>query len=254
MEIKSGSIGSHVKHWQISLAILATLSASLALADDFKTINGKEYKNATVSRVEPDGLVLKFSRGIVKVPFTELSEELRRKYNYDPGAARAFTAETQRQADLNSQTGREEGQRAAQKTPDHSNSLLLQYHSPEELAAAAHKAARAKMFSPEEENAELAKIPPGGALEVRLSSITIDTANPKWLTYVIGNAAGEVLQRKQGTDMVPSSESEISLWLGFDYVPLPAFNDSLRVRVYHEIFGSLGDYVVQRSGEVTRAH
>jgi hypothetical protein len=34
---------------------------SLALADDFKTIDGKEYKNATVSRVEPDGLVITFS-------------------------------------------------------------------------------------------------------------------------------------------------------------------------------------------------
>jgi len=36
-----------VKHWQTALVILAALSASLALADDFKTINGKEYKNAT---------------------------------------------------------------------------------------------------------------------------------------------------------------------------------------------------------------
>jgi hypothetical protein len=33
-----------------TIAILATLSAVLlALAEDFKTINGKEYKNATVS-------------------------------------------------------------------------------------------------------------------------------------------------------------------------------------------------------------
>jgi hypothetical protein len=32
---------------------------SLALADDFKTINGKQHKDATVSRVEPDGIVLK---------------------------------------------------------------------------------------------------------------------------------------------------------------------------------------------------
>jgi hypothetical protein len=34
-----------------TLAILAALSASLALAEDFKTVNGKEYKDATVSRV-----------------------------------------------------------------------------------------------------------------------------------------------------------------------------------------------------------
>jgi hypothetical protein len=46
-----------------TLAILAALFASIALADDFKTINGREYKNATVSRVERDGIVLKSKSG-----------------------------------------------------------------------------------------------------------------------------------------------------------------------------------------------
>ncbi|PYL70082.1 MAG: hypothetical protein DMF22_10235, partial [Verrucomicrobia bacterium] len=77
-----------------TLAILATLFASIALADDFKTVNGKEYKNATLSRVEPDGIVIKFSGGIVKIPFTELSKELQEKYNYNAEAAEKFTAES----------------------------------------------------------------------------------------------------------------------------------------------------------------
>ena len=53
-----------MKYLQTTLAMLAVLSASLALAEDFKTINGKEYKNATVSRAEPDGVVLKSKSGI----------------------------------------------------------------------------------------------------------------------------------------------------------------------------------------------
>jgi hypothetical protein len=109
------------------------------------------------------------------------------------------------------------------------------------------------MFSPEEENAELAKVPPGGGLRVTLYSITIDTADPKWLTYVIGSSSGEVLERKKGGHDFPSYESEFR-WRGFDYVELPAFDDSLRVRVYHEVLGNLGDYVVQRNGQVMRAH
>jgi hypothetical protein len=40
-----------VKRWYVHLAVLATLSTSTSLAEDFKTINGKEYKDATVSRV-----------------------------------------------------------------------------------------------------------------------------------------------------------------------------------------------------------
>src|SRR6266481_2797092 len=70
--------------------ILIVCLASVALADDFKTISGKEYKNATVSRVQPDGIVITFSGGIVKIPFTELSPEIQMKYGYDPKAAEDF--------------------------------------------------------------------------------------------------------------------------------------------------------------------
>jgi hypothetical protein len=70
-----------MKHWQTAVAILGALSASLALAEDFKTVNGKEYKNATVSRVEADGIVIKFHGGIAKIFYVELpprnSKEIR---------------------------------------------------------------------------------------------------------------------------------------------------------------------------------
>jgi len=36
-----------VKTWQTALAIFVALSASFTLADDFKTLDGKEYKDAT---------------------------------------------------------------------------------------------------------------------------------------------------------------------------------------------------------------
>jgi hypothetical protein len=220
----------------LALVILCFASiASVALADDLQTINGKKYKNATVTRIEPDGVVIKFSAGIVKIPFTDLSEELRRKYNYDPQAAKQFAAD-------------EQEERGASQTTLSDSDLVLQYDPPERLAAAVRKAAQEKMFSPEEEKAELAKVPSGGALEVTLSSMTIDKANPQLLTYVISNSAGQVLERKQGTWTAPS---EVGLfpyvWVGFDYVPLPAFNGSLRVRVYHEILGNLGDHVFERN-------
>jgi len=54
-----------VKYWK-PLPILAVICISLSEADDFKTINGKEYKNATITRVEPDGIVLKMKSGISK--------------------------------------------------------------------------------------------------------------------------------------------------------------------------------------------
>jgi len=50
----------------MTIAILATLSVPLVLADDFKIINGKEYKNVTVSRVEADGIVLRTKTGCTR--------------------------------------------------------------------------------------------------------------------------------------------------------------------------------------------
>jgi hypothetical protein len=81
VESKSGRI-RRVKHWKAMLASLATLYASIALADDFKTVNGKEYKNATVTRVEPDGIVLKTKSGITKVYFTELPKDVQERFHY----------------------------------------------------------------------------------------------------------------------------------------------------------------------------
>jgi len=78
---------------KIALAILAALSVSIALADDFKTIDGKEYKNVTVSRVEPDGIVLKSKSGISKVYFTELPKEVQERFHYDPQKAATYSAD-----------------------------------------------------------------------------------------------------------------------------------------------------------------
>lgn len=74
-----------------AIAILATLSAaSLALADDFKTNDGKEYKDATVTRIEPDGIVVKAKSGISKLYFVELPKEVQQRFNYNPQQAAAF--------------------------------------------------------------------------------------------------------------------------------------------------------------------
>ena len=72
-----------------TLLILAATSASLALADDFKTTNGKEYKNAIVTQVDVDGIVVKAKTGISKLYFTELPEDVQKQYHYDPATAAA---------------------------------------------------------------------------------------------------------------------------------------------------------------------
>ena len=104
-----------MKYSKTPLAILAALSASLALADDFKTIDGKEYKNVTVSRVEPDGIVLKSKSGILKVYFTELPKEVQERFHYDAQQAAQYTAQTIEENKLSRQQEAEEAQKRAEQ-------------------------------------------------------------------------------------------------------------------------------------------
>jgi hypothetical protein len=58
------------------------VSASLGLADDFKTIDGKIYKDATISHVEADGIVIKTKTGISKIYFVELPKDVQERFHY----------------------------------------------------------------------------------------------------------------------------------------------------------------------------
>ena len=75
------------------LTFLIVCFASVAVADDFKLINGREYKDATVSRVEPDGIVLRTKSGIAKVYFVELPKEDQEQFHYNPAMASAYSAQ-----------------------------------------------------------------------------------------------------------------------------------------------------------------
>ena len=64
------------------IAALLVLSASFALGEDFKTVNGKLYKDATITRVEGDGIVIRTKTGISKIYFVELPKEVQEKFHY----------------------------------------------------------------------------------------------------------------------------------------------------------------------------
>jgi hypothetical protein len=81
VESKRGRI-CRVTCWATTLALLAVLLTSLAAAEDFKTINGKEYKDATISRVEADGIVVKTKTGLSKIYFVELPKDVQERFHY----------------------------------------------------------------------------------------------------------------------------------------------------------------------------
>ena len=75
----------------LTFSILSLIST--VFADDFKTLNGKEYKDASVSRVEPDGIVLKAKSGVIKVYFTELPKDVQERFHYDSEKAASYSSE-----------------------------------------------------------------------------------------------------------------------------------------------------------------
>ena len=73
-----------MKKCAAGLTILAFLSATLARAEDFKTVRGKVYKDATIIRVDADGIVLKTKTGISKVYFIELPSDVQQRFHPTP--------------------------------------------------------------------------------------------------------------------------------------------------------------------------
>jgi len=74
------------------VAFLVFCFTTVALADDFKLVNGKEYQDVTVNRVEPDGVVLRTKSGISKIYFVELPKEVQERFHYNAAIASAYSA------------------------------------------------------------------------------------------------------------------------------------------------------------------
>ena len=112
------------------ILVLLILFASVVFADDFKTVNGKEYKNATVTGVEADGIVVKTKGGISKVYFAELPTDVQERFHYDPNKAAAAQAAGLRQAqevnEFNKQAEELEKQRNAASKEQQAQSVQLQ--------------------------------------------------------------------------------------------------------------------------------
>jgi chromosome segregation ATPase len=96
-----------------------------ALSDDFKTVNGKEFKDATITRVEPDGIVVKTKSGMSKVYFAELPKEVQERFHYDPQQASTYSAE-QAANYAAYQNQQAEAQRQREEAAAKNNALLAQ--------------------------------------------------------------------------------------------------------------------------------
>jgi hypothetical protein len=84
--------------------ILLMLCAAICRAEEtlsFKTVDGREYKNVTINRVDASGLQVATDDGIERIPAKMLPPDLQKRFGFDPAAAAAYDAKVaamQRQA------------------------------------------------------------------------------------------------------------------------------------------------------------
>src|SRR5262245_8954178 len=105
------------------LTLLVLCSTSAVFAEDFKTVNGKEYKDATLTRVEPDGIVVKTNSGVTKIYFAELPKDVQEHFHYD--SAKAASYSTEQAANYTAYQKQQEETRRQQQDVDAKNNTVL---------------------------------------------------------------------------------------------------------------------------------
>ena len=78
-----------VKWNALALALFLFCLGPGALAVDFKTLEGVQYLDVTVKRVEADGIVIVTDVGVEKIYFSELPKEMKERYSQQAAAAAA---------------------------------------------------------------------------------------------------------------------------------------------------------------------
>ena len=106
-------IPAHYPRRRLVLIGLATaIGISSTHGEDLKTESGRTYRDAIISRVEADGVVIKHRFGIVRVAFKNIAAESRGTFN--PQKAAELSEGARRQ----DQEARERAQEMAQRTSE----------------------------------------------------------------------------------------------------------------------------------------
>jgi hypothetical protein len=81
---------SKMKTNMFVMLVLIGISVLPLKAEDW-TVNGKDYHNVTVGKVEPDRVHITYDGGIGTVMLSDLSPDLQKRFNYNPTQAAAVT-------------------------------------------------------------------------------------------------------------------------------------------------------------------
>lgn len=136
------------------LAAVVILAAGMAGAADKTNIvlrSGESVTNASITRVEPDGITLMYGPHIRKCAFTELSDDVQQQFGYNPTNAAAYADKTARKLQANARRDAEARQaqadEAAEKERAAKAAAVEAKKSPADKRAEQETAIRAQMHA-----------------------------------------------------------------------------------------------------------
>jgi len=101
-----------VRRMLFALSVAVSIGVSSTRAEDLKTESGRIYRDATISAVDGDSLVIRHKFGIVKVAFKNIAAESRGTFNPQKAAEVAQIAQREQQQ------ARERATETAQRTTE----------------------------------------------------------------------------------------------------------------------------------------
>ena len=79
--------------WHVLAIMLMALVSTYAeeTSTNIVTTDGVCYSNVVIKRIEPDGITLLSTKGVQKIGFDKLPDELKKQYNYDSTEANNYS-------------------------------------------------------------------------------------------------------------------------------------------------------------------
>ncbi len=94
---RTGAGGIRLAGALLGMLTLATSSPEKADSEKpipvFKTLDGKEYFNVTITGATPSKLKIQHQDGMVSIPFENLPKEIQEKHGFEPEKSKAFEQE-----------------------------------------------------------------------------------------------------------------------------------------------------------------
>src|SRR3569623_2147331 len=70
-----------------ALVLFSILALAQSAPRTITTLDNQTYEQATITKVEANGITINYDAGIAKIPFRDLSPELQQEFGYNPAKA-----------------------------------------------------------------------------------------------------------------------------------------------------------------------